>query len=96
MNNWRSRSWTPALRHAGMENDGIRIHDLRHTYASIVIATGCDVKTLQSQLGHASATITLDTYARLWPERLDEIADAVGRARSTELAADRRGDAVIG
>lgn len=33
-----------------------------------------------------SATITLDTYARLWPERLDEVADAVGRARETELS----------
>lgn len=88
VNNWRSCSWTPALRRAGMEDEGIRIHDLRHTYASIAIAAGCDVKTLQSQLGHASATITLDTYARLWPERLDEVADAVGRARADGLAAE--------
>ena len=59
--------------------------DLRHTYASIAIANGCDVKTLQSQLGHSSAMVTLDTYARLWPEKLDEVADAVGRARAEEL-----------
>lgn len=85
VNTWRSRVWTSAVRRAGMEDSGVRIHDLRHTYASLAIASGCDVKTLQSQLGHSSATITLDTYARLWPEKLDEVADAVGRARSEQL-----------
>ncbi len=40
---------------------------------------------MQSQLGHSSAMVTLDTYARLWPEKLDEVADAVGRARAEEL-----------
>ncbi|WEV68751.1 site-specific integrase [Bifidobacterium sp. ESL0775] len=83
VNTWRTRIWYPALRLAGMEH--VRIHDLRHTYASIAIANGTDVKTLQEQLGHASATITLNTYARLWPERLDEVADAVARARASEL-----------
>ena len=76
--NWRSRVWNPAVRNAGMEDEGIVIHSLRHTYASIAIAAGADVKTLQQQLGHSSATITLDTYAALWPERLGEVADAVG------------------
>ena len=85
VNTWRSRIWSPAVRRAGMEDSGVRIHDLRHTYASIAIANGCDVKTLQSQLGHSSAMVTLDTYARLWPEKLDEVADAVGRARAEEL-----------
>lgn len=86
VNTWRSRVWAPAVRRAGMEDAGVRIHDLRHTYASLAIANGCDVKTLQSQLGHSSATITLDTYARLWPEKLNEVADAVGRARTEELS----------
>lgn len=77
-NNWRNRIWAPALRAAGM--DGIRglvIHSLRHTYASIAIRNGCDVKTLQSVMGHASAAETLDTYADLWPDRAGEIADAI-------------------
>lgn len=85
VNTWRTRVWYPALRLAGMEDDGVRIQDLRHTYASLAIASGCDVKTLQSQLGHSSAVITLDTYAALWPERLDEVADAVGDARALAL-----------
>ncbi|ALE10564.1 truncated integrase [Bifidobacterium bifidum ATCC 29521 = JCM 1255 = DSM 20456] len=46
----------------------MNIHSLRHTYASIAIACGADVKTLQKQLGHATASITLDVYAGLWPE----------------------------
>lgn len=77
---WRMRVWYKAVRNAGMEDGGVTIHSLRHTYASIAIANGADVKTLQKQLGHASATITLDTYAGLWPERLGQVADAVGEA----------------
>lgn len=78
---WRSRIWTPSVKNAGMEAGKVNIHCLRHTYASIAIASGADVKTLQKQLGHATASITLDTYAALWPERLNEVADAVDKAR---------------
>lgn len=85
LHNWRSRVWYAAVRDAGMEDEGVTIHSLRHTYASIAIAAGADVKTLQRQLGHSSATITLDTYAGLWPERLGEVADAVGGAVEAEL-----------
>ncbi|MCT6836113.1 MAG: site-specific integrase [Bifidobacteriales bacterium] len=85
VHNWRSRIWRKTLKLVGMENEGITIHSLRHSYASIAIANGADVKTLQRQLGHASATITLDTYAELWPERLNEVADAVGMARDKTI-----------
>lgn len=56
------------VRNAGMEGEAVNIHSLRHTYASIAIACGADVKTLQKQLGHATASITLEVYAGLWPE----------------------------
>lgn len=46
---------------------------------------GADVKTLQMQLGHSSPSITLNTYTALWPERLDDVADAVGAFREREL-----------
>lgn len=60
--NWRTRVWYPSVQTAGMDEiEDLRIHSLRHTYASIAIANGADVKTLQSQLGHASATETLNT-----------------------------------
>ena len=87
MPNWRSRVWARAVRNAGMEGEGVTIHSLRHTYASLAIAAGADVKTLQKQLGHATATITLDTYAALWPERLGEVASAVDAAREAALVA---------
>lgn len=52
-------------------------HDLRHFYASLLIAKGCSVKTVQSCLGHQSAIETLDTYGHLWPDSDDETRNAV-------------------
>lgn len=48
-----------------------RLHDLRHFYASGLIASGCDVVTVQRPLGHRSATVTLITYSHLWPDAKD-------------------------
>jgi integrase len=56
-------------RQAGLK--GIRLHDLRHFYASGQISAGCDVVTVQRALGHAKASTTLDTYAKLWPSGED-------------------------
>ncbi len=86
---WRTRIWYPSVRNAGMEGEGANIHSLRHTYASIAIACGADVKTLQKQLGHATASITLDVYAGLWPERLNEVADAVDQMRLKAIDTDK-------
>jgi integrase len=49
--------------------DGFRFHDLRHYLASLLIASGADVKVVQARLRHASAKTTLDTYGHLWPRR---------------------------
>lgn len=84
-NTWRKRIWNKAVKAAGMEDAGVTIHSLRHTYASFAIAQGADVKTLQMQLGHSSPSITLNTYTALWPERLDDVADAIGALREREL-----------
>jgi integrase len=56
---------------------GVRFHDLRHHYASALIAAGCSVKAVQAALGHASATETLETYAHLWPADEDRTRDAI-------------------
>ncbi len=86
--NFRRRVWNPATRAAGVAP--LRLHDLRHTCASLAIAAGADVKVLQRMLGHASATLTLDRYGHLFPgqamsvaDRLDEMAE---RARQQGLA----------
>jgi integrase len=57
--------------------DGFRHHDLRHYFASLLIASGCDVKTVQARLRHASAKATLDTYGHLWPDRDESTRAAI-------------------
>jgi len=61
--------WRQTLQAAGLS--GIKLHDLRHFYASGLIAAGCDVVTVQRSLGHSKATTTLNTYAHLWPTAED-------------------------
>jgi len=61
--------WRSTLAAAGLT--GYRLHDLRHFYASGLIAAGCDVVTVQRALGHAKATTTLETYSHLWPSAED-------------------------
>lgn len=59
-------------------------HDLRHTAASLAISAGANVKAVQRMLGHAKAAMTLDTYADLFDEDLDGVADRLDAAiRST-------------
>ena len=57
--------------------DGFRFHDLRHYFASLLIASGANVKVVQARLRHASATTTLDTYGHLWPDSDEATRSAV-------------------
>ncbi|WP_235282364.1 tyrosine-type recombinase/integrase [Microbacterium sp. SA39] len=57
--------------------EGFRIHDLRHYFASLLIAAGLDIKTVQTRLRHASAKTTLDTYGHMWPDRDESSRAAV-------------------
>lgn len=63
------------------------IHDLRHTAASLAISSGANVKAVQRMLGHASAAMTLDTYADLFDDDLDAVADALDQARNNSSVA---------
>ncbi|MBO1740772.1 site-specific integrase [Leifsonia sp. TF02-11] len=68
-----SRSWfKTALREAELEP--MTLHDLRHTAASLAISSGANVKAVQRMLGHASAAMTLDLYADLFDDDLDDVA----------------------
>ena len=67
--------------------EGFRYHDLRHYLASLLIASGADVKVVQARLRHASAKTTLDTYGHLWPdtdESTRAAIDAVLAARAEQ------------
>lgn len=57
-------------------------HDLRHTAASIAISAGANPKAVQRMLGHASAAMTLDTYADLFEDDLDAVSDRMNQARA--------------
>lgn len=81
-----SGSWFVAgIRAAGLEP--FTIHDLRHTAASLAISAGANVKVVQRMLGHKSAAMTLDTYADLFDDDLDGIAELI-HARGEATAAD--------
>jgi site-specific recombinase XerC len=54
-----------------------RFHDLRHYFASLLIASGLDVKVVQARLRHASAKTTLDIYGHLWPDKDESSRAAV-------------------
>ena len=45
--------------------DGIRLHDLRHFHATVLLSTGTHLKVVQERLGHASIAITADTYSHV-------------------------------
>jgi integrase len=72
----------------------ITLHDLRHTAASLAISAGANVKAVQRMLGHKSAAMTLDTYADLFDDDLDAVADALVRARMLSSAAGGRATAI--
>ena len=64
------------LQHAGLPS--IRFHDLRHTFATMAISSGVDVKTLSNMLGHYSAGFTLDTYTHITNDMQRGAAEKIG------------------
>jgi integrase len=80
---WQLGPWVleRTFRTARAAVDGLpaefRYHDLRHFYASLLIASGANVKVVQARLRHASATTTLDTYSHLWPDSDESTRTAV-------------------
>ncbi|GAA4481808.1 site-specific integrase [Microbacterium panaciterrae] len=71
-----------ALRASDPAFPAVTIHDLRHTAASLAISAGANVKVIQRMLGHASAAMTLDTYADLFDDDLDAVSRALDAART--------------
>jgi integrase len=70
--------------------DRFCFHDLRHYLASLLIASGADIKTVQARMRHATAATTLDVYGHLWPDADESTRAAVGAAIAArpEIAAD--------
>ena len=54
----------------------VRLHDLRHAAASLMLAAGVPMKVIQETLGHSSSAITADTYTSVYPTVATEVAEA--------------------
>ena len=63
--NTMSHTWTKLANRVGLK--GIRLHDARHTHASLMLKQGVHPKIVQERLGHASIQITLNTYSHVAP-----------------------------
>jgi hypothetical protein len=94
-NNWRRRNWTPACHAAGLD-PAPRPYDLRHSFASLLLAEGRQALDVAQQLGHSPAVL-LSAYAHIVPELSEaprvepelEIAKARGRRNVVHLPPDR-------
>jgi integrase len=94
--NFRSRVWGEILSNAGLRH--VRIHDLRHTFATLLIQNGESLAYVRDQLGHSSIQITVDTYGHLMPggnraavDRLDALSPITEPARARTSDAHSRG-----
>jgi len=76
--NMYNRKYLPALIKAKF--DKVRFHDLRHTWASLLIDQGENIKYIQNQMGHASIKVTMDTYGHLMKDVNKEAASRLGNA----------------
>src|SRR5262245_65062183 len=73
------------LRHAGLRHRGM--HQLRHSYASLLIAAGAHPKYIQAQLGHASIQITMDVYGHLLPGTFSKLVNVLDEATGSNPGA---------
>jgi len=92
--NMLSRHFYPALKKANLPK--IRFHDLRHTYASLLIEQGENIKYIQTQLGHASPVVTLNVYAHLMNpvnrEAANRLEKAVFGISGSKMVAETKND----
>jgi integrase len=73
-----NRHFKPLLKRAGLPN--IRWHDVRHTYATLLLARGMHPTYVQKSLGHASVQLTLDRYSHWMPSMGRNTADGIDEA----------------
>ena len=71
------------LKRAGLPR--VRFHDLRHTFATLALQNGVDIKTVSGMLGHFSAGFTLDTYAHVTTAAQKEAAKTMGKVLTAAL-----------
>ncbi len=90
--NFCHRYFKPAVRAGGLP-EATRFHDLRHTYAALLIAEGAHPKAVQERMGHRSIQTTFNVYGHLLPKLQEEIDDQLDEAfrKGRSLASWREG-----
>jgi integrase len=90
--NFYHRHFVPVLEKSGIQK--VRLHDLRHTFGSLLIQGGASLTYVRDQLGHASIQITVDVYGHLvagadiaWVDRLDAMEKQQQNATPTQPGA---------
>jgi integrase len=73
--NWFSKRFHKLVKAARLPD--IRVHDLRHTYASIALQAGVHVKVVSERLGHSNVALTLNTYSHVIPALQEDAAEKV-------------------
>ena len=93
MHNVKNRHFFKCMEKAGLRR--IRFHDLRHTFASLLIQNGESLAYVKDQLGHSSIRLTVDVYGHLVPganrqavNKLPSLGDSKTRMDEKELATD--------
>ncbi len=74
--NFRIRHFKPLLKKAEL-SENLRLYDLRHTCATLLLAAGVHPKIVSERLGHASITLTLDTYSVVLPTMQQEATSQI-------------------
>lgn len=92
------RTWAPARAALPGELAQLKVHELRHTCAALLIAKGAHVKAIQEHLGHSTITVTMDLYGHLFPDEKDRLAAALEdtwrAARENPAVSSRPADVV--
>jgi len=92
INHWRKRVFYKAIEKAGLRK--IRVHDIRHTYASLLIQAGESLAYVRDQLGHHSISVTVDIYGHLTPggnkDAVDRLDDPTPDATIRNLSATNK------
>ncbi len=94
-NNLYHRYFLPVLEHSGLRQ--FRLHDLRHTFGSLLIQSGASIVYVKEQMGHSSIQVTVDTYGHLipgadiaWVDRLDVVPQTSANNPQTPTDADEQ------
>ena len=80
-----THAFTSIVRTAGL--NGVRLHGLRHTHASLMLQAGVHPKVVSERLGHARITVTMDTYSHVLPGLQEDAADRFSKLLAGPLRA---------